>query len=94
MKKGMELTMNTVIVAAILLVVLFVIIAIFTGRMGGISDAFKELTRGAGDGNNEALEGLGLRKCTSGQTECRGKDLYECKGEEWSLRTKDASTCQ
>jgi len=36
-KKGQGLSLNTIIVAAIVLIVLIVLWAIFTGRMGGFS---------------------------------------------------------
>ena len=44
MKKGQGLSLNTVIIAAIVLIVLVVLWAIFTGRMGTFSSTLKETT--------------------------------------------------
>ena len=44
MKKGQGLSLNTIIIAAIVLIVLVVLWAIFTGRMGIFSKGLKETT--------------------------------------------------
>jgi len=41
-KKGQGLSLNTIIIAAIVLIVLVVLWAIFTGRMGGFTAGLKE----------------------------------------------------
>lgn len=43
-KKGVDISVNVIIVAAIALAVLVVLFAIFTGRMGGFSRGVKEVT--------------------------------------------------
>lgn len=42
MKKGQGLSLNTIIIAAIVLIVLIVLWAIFTGRMGKFTTEVKE----------------------------------------------------
>lgn len=42
MKKGQGLTMDVIIIAAISLVVLVVLVAIFTGRLGGFTSSIKD----------------------------------------------------
>ena len=44
MKKGQGLSLNTIIIAAIVLIVLVVLWAIFTGRMAGFAGGLKETT--------------------------------------------------
>jgi hypothetical protein len=46
MKKGTELTMNIIIVAAILLLAAIVIIAIFAGRIGKANDDMNKIDEG------------------------------------------------
>ena len=46
MKKGQGLSLNTIIIAAIVLIVLVVLWAIFTGRMGVFTKGLKEETEG------------------------------------------------
>ena len=53
MKKGQGLSMNVIIVTAIALLVLVVLIAIFAGRMGNVSD---ELGAADAERNNKAEE--------------------------------------
>ncbi len=45
MKKGQGLSLNTIIIAAIVLIVLVVLWAIFTGRMGVFSRGLSETTK-------------------------------------------------
>jgi len=45
-KKSQGLSLNTIIVAAIVLIVLIVLWAIFTGRMGGFSSGYKDTAEG------------------------------------------------
>ena len=45
MKKGQGLSLNTIIIAAIVLIVLVVLWAIFTGRMGKFSQGISDITR-------------------------------------------------
>jgi hypothetical protein len=45
-KKGQGLSLNTIIVAAIVLIVLVVLWAIFTGRMGVFSKGLTDVTKG------------------------------------------------
>ncbi len=46
MKKGQGLSLNTIIIAAIVLIVLIVLWAIFTGRMGTFTTETKAKTEG------------------------------------------------
>jgi len=46
MKKGQGLSLNTIIIAAIVLIVLIVLWAIFTGRMGVFSKGVSDVTKG------------------------------------------------
>ncbi len=54
-KKGMELSLNTIIIAAICIVVLFVIIGVFTNWFGKTSDDIHGLTDcpAMGDGTGQ-----------------------------------------
>jgi len=45
MKKGQGLSLNTIIIAAIVLIVLVVLWAIFTGRMGTFASGVKEVEK-------------------------------------------------
>ncbi|MFC1768439.1 hypothetical protein ACFLZX_01620 [Nanoarchaeota archaeon] len=53
MKKGQGISLNTIIIAAIALIVLVVIIAVFTGRMGGWTVGLKNIV---GDTNTDCNE--------------------------------------
>ncbi len=44
-KKGQGLSLNTIIIAAIVLIVLVVLWAVFTGRMGKFSQGLTDITR-------------------------------------------------
>lgn len=43
MKKGQDLSLNVIIVAALALIVLVVLVAIFTGRIGGFGKGTQEV---------------------------------------------------
>ena len=43
-KRGQGLSLNTIIIAAIALIVLVVLVMIFTGRMGGFTGGLQEAT--------------------------------------------------
>ena len=60
-KKGQGLSMNVIIIAAIGLVVMVVLIAIFTGRLGGFGQKLAEEQKGhtCEDNAIEGLTGLG-----------------------------------
>jgi len=63
-KKGMELSMNTIIVAVIALIVLVVVVLIFTGRFG-------IFTRGLNDCAQRG--GVDSTHCTKTAAECVNK---------------------
>ena len=66
-KKGQGLSMNVIIIAAIGLVVMVVLIAIFTGRLGGFGQKLAEEQKGLtceGDAP-EGLEGEWKPSCDS-----------------------------
>ena len=59
-RKAMELSMNTIIVAAIALIVLVVLVIIFTGHTG-------KFTRGLNDCGSRGGQ---MEECTSTNTDC------------------------
>jgi len=66
MKKGQGLSLNTIIIAAIVLIVLVVLWAIFTGRMGVFTAGVKSAT---GDPSKKCAEQSGtLRAVAEGTT--------------------------
>ncbi len=48
-KKGQGLPMNTIVIAALVLVVLVVLIMIFTGRMGGFTRSIQDCAEKGGE---------------------------------------------
>jgi hypothetical protein len=77
-KKGIELSLNTIIIAIILLIVLVVIIAIFTGTIGNIAEHFNSHADRAGEESENALNELSIFSCENGEVKCRGNDVYKC----------------
>ena len=68
MKKGQGLSLNTIIIAAIVLIVLIVLWAIFTGRMGTFTTGVKETEADAKTEAEKFLTG-GIQsgfRCTDG----------------------------
>ena len=57
MKKAQGLSLNTIIIAAIVLIVLVVLWAIFTGRMGGFSTSYSS-TQSCKDACTAAGKGI------------------------------------
>jgi len=57
-KKGQGLSMNVIIIATIGLVVMVVLIAIFTGRLGGFGQKLAEEQKGL-TCEDDAIEGIG-----------------------------------
>ncbi len=77
MKKSQGLSLNTIIIAAIVLIVLIVLWAIFTGRMGGFVQGLQQaesdcdaLCKAAG----YTLEGDGLS-----DSACTGENIVQLK---------------
>lgn len=85
-KKGQGLPLNTIIIAAIVLIVLVVLWAIFTGRMGVFSKGVSDVTKGEGcveaggvikleteGGCNEACPAIygNFKDISTGQVCCR-----------------------
>jgi len=60
MKKGQGLSLNTIIIAAIVLIVLVVLWAIFTGRMGTFATGVKET-----ENCDDACKAIGKTKADS-----------------------------
>ena len=58
-KKGVEMTLNTIIIAIICLIVLFVILAIFTNVMGDSVDKMTTLSTCAGRGGSGCVKDRG-----------------------------------
>ena len=78
MKKGQGLSLNTIIIAAIVLIVLIVLWAIFTGRMGqfatGLSEAEKEcgsICTAAGHTGGDLSTESNKTTCATGATKIR-----------------------
>lgn len=92
-KKAIELSMNTIIIAAILLVVLIVILAIFTGSMNDIADKFSQHTDKAGEKSDEALNNIGIFSCSDGQLKCQNNNLYICNDKEWEIKKECEDGC-
>ena len=82
-KKGVELSLNTVIIAIILLVVMIVIISIFTGTIGNIADKFNDQTDKAGAQSDDAMEGLDFFSCKDGETKESNGEVYICNDGKW-----------
>lgn len=92
-KKGVELSLNTIIIAIICLIVLAVIIAIFTGSMGDIVQKFKIHITSAGEKGDEAIKNIGFT-CTNDELSCKGKSLYICKDEKWEVKEECKNGCK
>ena len=70
-KRGQGLPMNTIVIAALVLVVMVVLILIFTGRMGGFTQDIQQCTAKGG-------ECVGIGGCTQGNIidgKCPGTDV-------------------
>ena len=75
MKKGQGLSLNTIIIAAIVLIVLVVLWAIFTGRMGAFAEGVKKqdtATEEALEDIEEKLEGTETGEEGAADTEAEG----------------------
>ncbi|MEA2036587.1 MAG: hypothetical protein U9O94_03710 [Nanoarchaeota archaeon] len=90
MKKGQGLSLNTIIIAAIVLIVLVVLWAIFTGRMGVFSQGLTDITR-----DKTCEESGGVIKsgdsCGDGFTPIFGKYTNVQTGE---ICCKPTGTCE
>ena len=64
MKKGQGMSLNTIIIAAIVLIVLVVLWAIFTGRMGLFSNTLNEQT-GKKECGDEGGKEVRIDECKS-----------------------------
>ena len=80
MKKAQSISINTIIVAAIALIVLVVLIAIFTGRLGDFNIGLGQIT---GDTNKD---------CSEINPAYTPRTLSECQGIQGAqnIRSKDA----
>ena len=72
-KKGQGLSLNVIIIAAIVLIVLIVLWAIFTGRMGGFTSGVKECRSNYKWDKNVAPDG-----CPPGTVNYPGTDQDFC----------------
>lgn len=90
-QKAQGLSINTIIIAAIALIVLVVLVAIFTGRLGLFSKGLGETTTceqickargidatkcGTGTGENGEIQPLGLTKQLLGARDGNGKQCW------------------
>lgn len=94
MKKGQGLSLNTIIIAAIVLIVLVVLWAVFTGRMGVFSKGVTDVTKGgtcieAGGKVNTEVEGCSsacirvygqFSDISAGQICCKPAKSEACTG--------------
>jgi len=85
-KKSTAIAINTIIIAAIALVVLLVVIGIFTGLIGNVGQKFSDKIESAN--NDDSI--LGNLACKEGTTNCASNILYECKDGKW---VKKADKC-
>ncbi|MBW2988960.1 hypothetical protein KY358_01440 [Candidatus Woesearchaeota archaeon] len=65
MKKGQGLSLNTIIIAAIVLIVLVVLWAVFTGRMGVFSKGVSDVTKGGTCAEANGLVKSEIEGCSS-----------------------------
>lgn len=83
-KKAIELSMNTVIVAAISIIVLFVLVAIFRTQISNVARSFTGVSEESGRHAEEATQGLDqLFGCKEGDTKCKGDTTWICQDDEW-----------
>ncbi|PIN86113.1 hypothetical protein COV19_06470 [Candidatus Woesearchaeota archaeon CG10_big_fil_rev_8_21_14_0_10_44_13] len=84
-KKGMELSLNVIIVAIVLFIVMIILVALFTGKMGGIR---KSLNKTESQYSQDKCQIPGTdRVCVITQSSCenRGGFVYEApQGGKWS----------
>lgn len=79
-KKGADLPINTIIIAAIVLVVLVVLWAIFTGRMGKFTSELKTQTEGKEDCTQGDKGAWRVGACDPGETIYIAKDADKNPG--------------
>lgn len=72
-KKGVDISVNVIIVAALALIVLVVLFAIFTGRLGGFSLAVQSCADKSGTCMASNSEGTSAN-CGSDSTVLKGTD--------------------
>lgn len=96
-KKGDGLTLQTIVIAALALAVLFVLFFIFKGQTGKTTISLTKVGDEAGFQADKALsefDDLGIFKpCTSGQKRCRGIESLACSVDgKWAV-TKCPNGC-
>ncbi len=83
--KAVGLSITTIIIAAICLIVLIVVIAIFYSQTGGVATSLGKIAKDAGQKAEGAQSDLDeFFTCKDGSTKCVGNDIHTCKGEVWS----------
>lgn len=70
-KKSQGISITTIIIAALALVVLVILIAVFTGRMGIWGQGLDDTTKG-NDCESDEVKGLWKVKCGDGETAIYG----------------------
>ena len=96
-KKGDGLTLQTIVIAALALAVLFVLFFIFKGQTGKTTTSLTRVGDEAGYQADKALsefDDLGIFKpCTSNQKRCRGTESLLCGNDGKWVVTKCQNGC-
>lgn len=89
-KKAVELTMNTIIIAAICLIVLVVLVVVFRTQIGNVVKSFTGISEEGGKRAEETIWDLDqLFGCKEGNTKCRGNKIWKCEDDKW-VETQEA----
>ena len=85
----MAIALNTIVLAAIALIVLLVVIGIFTGLIGNVGEKFNDRIEST---NNDEGFWANLGGCNPGDpVKCVGSFEYECK--DGKMVKKEGSQC-
>ena len=75
MKKGVELSMNVIIIAVICLIVLIVLVLIFSGRLGKFGEGVTQVEKSV---DIEQCNIPGYRQCVDRGTDCIEQNVEGC----------------
>ncbi len=88
MRKAQGISINTIVIAAIALIVLIIIIAIFNGTISKIAEGFNQKI----DENTKEegiLEGDLFKECSEGETRCQLGKTHQCENKQWKNTNED-----
>jgi len=94
MKKGTELSLNTIIIAVIVLVVLVVVVTIFSGGMNKLAHLFDQHVDDAGKEGEDATNSFQLFPCKEDVLRCRFDNLYKCTDGKWVKEEDCSNGCE